>query len=150
MSNFNLSDLTYKQRAFINYYVTNGNNGTQAAISAGYSVDTAQSIASENLYKPIIKAAIAEREKQKANAAAVTYDYKLEALKSLADFALREIKNTNDETVALKNHKALTTAIAELNKMQGHHSAQKIIINNDSSSDNNAADKLIDQYKQDK
>ncbi len=42
-------------------------NATQAAIRAGYSVRTARKIATENLSKPVIKAAInAEIEKQKA------------------------------------------------------------------------------------
>jgi phage terminase small subunit len=50
--------LTPKQELFIEHYLANGYNGTQAAISAGYSQDTAQQIASENLSKPLIKEAI--------------------------------------------------------------------------------------------
>lgn len=50
--------LTAKQRAFVNAYIANGFNATQAAISAGYSEKTAYSIGSENLRKPEIKQAI--------------------------------------------------------------------------------------------
>lgn len=50
--------LTQKQKAFCVYYCKNGWNGTQAAISAGYSKETAQQIASENLLKPVIRAEI--------------------------------------------------------------------------------------------
>ena len=58
-----MDKLTIKQEAFCqNYILTNG-NGTQAAISAGYSTNTAQVIASENLTKPLIIARIAELRK---------------------------------------------------------------------------------------
>jgi phage terminase small subunit len=51
-------NLTDKQRAFVNAYIINGFNATQAAKSAGYSDDTAAVIGSENLRKPYIKAQI--------------------------------------------------------------------------------------------
>jgi phage terminase small subunit len=46
--------LTTKQRVFCELYAANGGNGTKAAIGAGYSEDTAQQMASENLSKPLI------------------------------------------------------------------------------------------------
>jgi len=46
--------LTGKQAAFIREYVTNGNNGTKAAIAAGYSVKSARQMAAENMSKPYI------------------------------------------------------------------------------------------------
>lgn len=52
--------LTPKQFAFVQEYVTNGRNGTQAAVAAGYSPKTAVAIASENLRKPHIRRAISE------------------------------------------------------------------------------------------
>ncbi|MEM1182176.1 MAG: terminase small subunit [Acidobacteriota bacterium] len=53
-------DLTDKQRAFVDEYLVDF-NGTQAAIRAGYSEKTAGSMAHENLKKPEIQAALAER-----------------------------------------------------------------------------------------
>jgi phage terminase small subunit len=50
--------LTAKQREFVNAYISNGFNATQAALSAGYSEKTAYKIGSENLRKPQIKQAI--------------------------------------------------------------------------------------------
>lgn len=50
--------LNRKQQAFVNAYIINGFNATQAAITAGYSENTAYSIGHENLRKPEIKAAI--------------------------------------------------------------------------------------------
>jgi phage terminase small subunit len=51
-------NLTPKQKLFVEAYLANGCNGTQAAISAGYSARTAKQQASENLSKPDIQAAI--------------------------------------------------------------------------------------------
>lgn len=56
--------LTPKQKAFADAWIENGGNGTQAAKTAGYSEKTCNQIASENLYKPYIRAYIAERQKQ--------------------------------------------------------------------------------------
>ena len=55
-----MAKLTWKQTAFIDEYMKDF-NGTQAAIRAGYSPDTAYSIASENLKKPEIKAELQRR-----------------------------------------------------------------------------------------
>ena len=52
--------LTPKQKAFCEYYAANGGNGTQAAIDAGYSEETATQIASQNLTKVDIQEYIAE------------------------------------------------------------------------------------------
>ena len=53
--------LTPKQEAFVTAYLQNGFNGTRAAITAGYSEDSAGSIASENLTKPNVATAIKDR-----------------------------------------------------------------------------------------
>jgi phage terminase small subunit len=52
--------MTGKQKLFVKYYVSNGLNATQAAISAGYSKKTAYKIGSENLIKPQIDKAISK------------------------------------------------------------------------------------------
>ncbi len=57
------NNLTPKQKKFCEEYVILM-NGTKAAINAGYSKDTAYSIACENLKKPEIKARIAELRKE--------------------------------------------------------------------------------------
>ncbi len=53
-----MDNLTDKQRLFIQSYLANGFNATRAALEAGYSTQTAYAIASENLKKPEIRAAI--------------------------------------------------------------------------------------------
>lgn len=53
--------LTEKQERFVDYYVENQGNATEAARKAGYSQKTCRSIGQENLTKPDIKAAIDAR-----------------------------------------------------------------------------------------
>ena len=50
--------LTTQQELFVSAYCSNGFNATQAAIEAGYSVDSAREIGSENLTKPDIAEAV--------------------------------------------------------------------------------------------
>jgi phage terminase small subunit len=77
--------LSAKQQLFVLEFLVD-KNATQAAIRAGYSVRTARKIATENLSKPVIKAAIdTEIEKQKARIT-FTADQVLEEL-ALIGFA---------------------------------------------------------------
>lgn len=58
--------LTDKQEEFVQQYLVDL-NGTQAAIRAGYSPDSAKQIASENLSKPYLQDAIAQAKEERAN-----------------------------------------------------------------------------------
>ncbi len=53
--------LTAKQSLFIEHYLSNGLNASDAARQAGYSQKTAQEMGSENLQKPIIVEEIKKR-----------------------------------------------------------------------------------------
>lgn len=66
--------LTSKQQRFVHAYLSNGGNGRAAAAEAGYkgSDQTLRSVASENLAKPNIRAAIDRAWKHGAEDAAVT------------------------------------------------------------------------------
>lgn len=58
--------LTFKQEAFVREYIGNDGNATQAAIDAGYSAKSAESIGEENLRKPVIQSAIEKYRKKLA------------------------------------------------------------------------------------
>ena len=60
-----LGDLTQKQQRFVDEYLVDL-NATQAAIRAGYSQKTAYSIGAENLQKPLMRTAIAARQRETA------------------------------------------------------------------------------------
>ena len=77
--------LTDKQQRFVEEYCVDC-NGTQAAIRAGYSVDSAASIGSENLTKPNIRTAINER----LAALAMSAD---EAVKHVSDIAATRLND---------------------------------------------------------
>ena len=53
--------LTGKQTAFIDEYCVNGQNATQAALKAGYSVKTARLMGCLNITKQYIKEAISDK-----------------------------------------------------------------------------------------
>ena len=72
--------LTVKQEAFIHAYCTNGGNGTQAALTAGYSENSAYAIAEQNLKKHEISSAIAEWRAQNAAKAQITVESLTEEL----------------------------------------------------------------------
>jgi phage terminase small subunit len=83
----NRTKLTDKQRAFINGYLANGFNATQAALEAGYSPKSARSIGSENLTKPDIREEIDRRlAALRMSADEVLYRLTQHATASLEDF----------------------------------------------------------------
>jgi phage terminase small subunit len=74
--------LTAKQTCFVEEYLVDF-NGTQAAIRAGYSARSAKEIASENLTKPHLLAALAEAQKALTIKATVTADDVLAELEAI-------------------------------------------------------------------
>lgn len=78
--------LTYKQNEFVKEYLINGNNGTQAAIKAGYPENSARQIADQNLSKLYIKEEIEVRQKQITKVAEKKFTFTVEQrLKMLGD-----------------------------------------------------------------
>lgn len=101
--------LTDKQRRFVEEYVIDC-NGRQAAIRAGYSEESAASIASENLTKPNVLAAKERLLEQKSLTA-------LEALKQTSDIArtrLNDFIRIEKVLRVPKVRKLLPELIAEL------------------------------------
>jgi phage terminase small subunit len=92
--------LTPKQKAFVREYKKNGGNGTQAAIKAGYSENTADVIATENLRKPNIKEALAQEEKKLQK----KYEYTI-------DDMVRELDDVKMKADAEQNRQAQIKAI---------------------------------------
>lgn len=70
------SKLTPRQERFVQEYLIDL-NATQAAIRAGYSENTARSIAAENLTKPNIQQAVTRGFQTRAERVEITQDYVL-------------------------------------------------------------------------
>lgn len=82
--------LNPKQQRFVEEYLIDL-NATQAAIRAGYSPKTATAIASENLSKPSISAAIACAMAERSKRTGITQDRILEELAKVAFIKLTDI-----------------------------------------------------------
>ena len=94
-----LKPLNSKQNLFCYEYLQD-RNGTQAAIRAGYSTDSAKEIASENLTKPNIKAKINKLIKEQLDSLKV--DSKL-ILREILNAAMVNIADAYDENGKLKD-----------------------------------------------
>lgn len=79
---------TPKQKLFISAYCSNDFNGTQAAIDAGYSENSAAEIATENLRKPHIAEAIDKYKQELADKHMVTVDSLIAELEEARGAAL--------------------------------------------------------------
>lgn len=77
--------LTAKKEAFCRAYVANGSNGTQAAITAGYSKKTARSQAQRLLTNVDIQKRIAELKEPINKGLAINAEYVRERLKIEAE-----------------------------------------------------------------
>jgi len=86
--------LTRKQKIFVKEYLSNGGSGKEAALSAGYSKNTATRIASENLKKPCIARHV------KASLTKIEKRLDLSAEKTISDIAA--IANSMGEPTAVR------------------------------------------------
>ncbi|MFK0377834.1 terminase small subunit [Pandoraea sp. NPDC090278] len=85
-----MAKLTKKQQRFVDEYLIDL-NATQAAIRAGYSEKTAYAIGAENLSKPQISEAVAERMKDRERRTEITQDRVLQELARIAFFDIRKL-----------------------------------------------------------
>jgi len=109
-----MAKLTDKQRRFIEEYCSNGFNATQAAISAGYSKNTASETGSENLGKPQIQQAVQEFMSKATEKALITTEGLVEKLLAEAEYdgegashsaRISALKTLTDYTGGFDNNK---------------------------------------------
>lgn len=86
--------LTKKQQLFIDEYLIDL-NATQAAIRAGYSVDSARDIGCENLTKPNIQEAIARAMAERSKRTGVNQDRVVLELAKIAFVKMTDIVDSN-------------------------------------------------------
>ena len=92
--------LTPKQERFVQEYLNNGFNGTQAAIKAGYSEKSARQIAEETLTKPYIREKIEKYKENTEKKFELTNEYLIESFKAIAE---DPEANKGDRIRALEN-----------------------------------------------
>ena len=93
-----MAKLNAKQQRFVEEYLIDL-NATQAAIRAGYSVDSARDIGCENLTKPNIQEAIAKAMAERSKRTGVNQDRVVLELARIAFANARNIINTEDGSV---------------------------------------------------
>lgn len=103
----NLDGFTPMQELFCQEYIKDW-NGTQAALRAGYSPDSATEIASENLTKPHIKARIENILEDRTAVAGLTVDRILRELMRIAFGDIRDTVEFGPKGVSLRDSKKLT------------------------------------------
>lgn len=113
----NKNNLTPRQERFVAEYFLDM-NATKAALRAGYSQATAREIASENLQKPAIKAAIEKGLKKTVDNLGITKEYIINSL-------VEVIEMNKDNP---KGHTNLISAAATLNKMLGYNEVKRVDI----------------------
>jgi phage terminase small subunit len=99
--------LTPKQQRFVDEYLVDL-NATQAAIRAGYSAKTANRIATENLSKLDIQAAIAERQKALQAKVEITQEMVIRELAKIAFGDQRRVMAWGPDGVKLRPSSDLT------------------------------------------
>jgi phage terminase small subunit len=97
-------ELTGKQKRFCEEYIFDF-NGTRAAKEAGYSEDTAYSIASENLRKPEIREYIKELESDLAKTSGIS---RLKVLREHEKLAFSSIAHLHNTWIERKEFEQLT------------------------------------------
>lgn len=106
--------LTIKQELFVAAYCTNGYNGTRAAITAGYSENSACAIASENLSKPEIAEAIDAHKLMVSKRCGITLQSLIDELEEARVAALTAETVQSSAAVAATQAKAKLTGMDKL------------------------------------
>jgi phage terminase small subunit len=119
------NELTPKQKAFVEEYVIDL-NGTQSAIRAGYSAKTANRIASENLSKPVIQAAIQEAKQQRSERTRIDADFVLLQISEYLDCCfgrkpIRKVVNIDGNMESIEVTEFNQSGVGKAIELMGKH-----------------------------
>ncbi|WP_339050227.1 terminase small subunit [Rickettsiella endosymbiont of Xylota segnis] len=112
--------LTIKQTKFCQNYSIPPHNATQAAISAGYSPHIAKTIGHRLKKNPKVQDYLKSLQSDLESQMIVNYEWKLNKLKQVVEAFIE-----NKEDLSPHKVNSAIQAISEMNKMQGHYSAEK-------------------------
>lgn len=105
--------MTKKQKIFCDEYLIDL-NATQAAIRAGYSVESAGSIGNENLKKPEVRACIEKAMAERSKRTGINADRVLRELARIAFVNAADVINFDSATIAEGASEDDTAAIASV------------------------------------
>ena len=110
--------MTERQNRFVDFYLQSG-NASDAARKAGYSAKTANRIATENLSKPVISAAIDERLKSMASERIADTEEVLSHLTSV-------LRGEVTETVVTNSGKSFVVPVSEKDRIKAGEMILKV------------------------
>ena len=131
-----MAKLTDKQEQFCQEYLIDL-NGTQAAIRAGYSKNSANDIAAQNLAKPNIQARVAELKAKRNKKVEIDQIYVLKTLKTIIEtnrldfmgLSIEEIKNLPEEIqLTVEGFKTTRTILSDESSEGGEHGGNSKVI----------------------
>jgi phage terminase small subunit len=102
--------MTKKQKIFCEEYLVDL-NATQAAIRAGYSVDSAREIGNENMKKPIIRTYIEQKLAERSKRTGINADRVIQELAKIALLNITDVVNADDATIKGTANRDDTAAI---------------------------------------
>lgn len=111
--------LTIRQTKFCQNLIIHPHNATQAAISAGYSHHIAKTIGSRLKTNPKIQGYLKILQSDLESQMTVSYEWKLDKLKQIVEVFI------DSEDLSPNKVNSAIQAISEMNKMQGHYSAER-------------------------
>lgn len=123
--------LNARQQRFVDEYLANGGNATQAAIAAGYSEKSAEVTACKLLRNAKVAKAVETGQQEIKKDLGITAEWKREQLRKITENCMSVVTLTkgSGENVtvfeAMIDPKGATSAIAELNRMDGDLAAIK-------------------------
>jgi phage terminase small subunit len=116
----NKESLTARQSAFIDYFITT-NNATAAAISAGYSKESANNQAAKTLAKPHVQVELQRRKQIFMLEHGITREYILQEL--------LDVINDSKNCLEGRKNTDILKAIDILNKMSGNYTQTNVNVN---------------------
>lgn len=119
-----MSELSERQKLFVEYYLANGFNATQAAISAGYSAKTAREQSSKLLTKLNIQKAVGKEQEKTSKKLEITRESLIEELLEIKSRCLDEEPSAGK----FAQYNPALKAIEQIAKMLGLNEPQKIEI----------------------
>ncbi len=134
--------LTIRQTKFCQNLIIPPHNATQAAIAAGYSPHISKTIGHRLKTNPKIQTYLKSLQSDLESQMTVNYEWKLDKLKKVVEAFIE-----NKEHLISSKVNSAIQAISEMNKMQGHYSAERHVnFNIKTDPDLQQLDDLIKQH----
>ncbi|MES2734310.1 MAG: terminase small subunit [Bacteroidota bacterium] len=123
--------LTLKQTAFVNAYLTNGGNATEAAIAAGYSAKTARQAGARLLTNDNIEQYIENFKAEMEKKTGITIERVVQELARIGLVDIGDVIDNASDTLKVKDladlPKDVRVAIAEIQEVEGPQGTRRIL-----------------------